>query len=159
MTSRFILPFADVGSGIKPSSGAKLFFYADDGVTLKDTYSDQLSTPTPNANPVIADSVGVFGDIFISGSYKVTLQDKNGSQIFGGVVVDEYAVGNFETNLINDLSQAYIFDTVADCTYVLLCCGPKPAREFNVRHQLPVLSPTTQVKLIYNSGYHPTRSI
>jgi hypothetical protein len=114
MTSRFILPFADVGSGIKPSSGARLFFYADDGVTLKDTYSDQLSTPTPNTNPVIADSVGVFGDIYLSGSYKVTLQDKNGSQIFGGVVVDEVTSGNFEANLINDLSQAYVFDTVAD---------------------------------------------
>jgi len=46
-----------------------------------------------------------------------------------------------------------IFDTVADCTYVLLCCGSKPAREANVRQQLPILSPTTRVKLIYNSGY------
>lgn len=87
MTSRFILPFADVGSGIKPSSGAKLFFFKTDGVTPKDTFSDQLSTPTPNANPVIADSNGVFGDIYIEGQYKVTLQDKNGSQIFGGAIV------------------------------------------------------------------------
>jgi hypothetical protein len=113
MSSRFISPFYDVGSGIKPSSGAKLFFYADDGVTPKDTYSDQLATPTPNTNPVIADSVGVFGDIYLSGSYKVTLQDKNGSQIFGGAVVEETAYGDFEQNLINDLSQAYEFATVA----------------------------------------------
>lgn len=111
MSSRFIMPFADVGSGIKPSSGAKLFFFEIDGVTPKDTYSDQLSTPTPNANPVIADSNGVFGDIYISGKYKVTLQDKNGTQIFGGVSVDEL-VGLGA--LINDLSQSHHFETVGD---------------------------------------------
>lgn len=113
MTSRFILPLADVGSGIKPSSGAKLFFFETDGVTPKDTFSDQLSTPTPNANPVIADSNGVFDDIYISGAYKVTLQNKNGSQIFGGKDIEELAVGNFDASLIDDLSQAYEFQTVA----------------------------------------------
>ena len=88
MSSRFILPFADVGSGIKPSSGAKLFFYEVDGVTLKDTYSDQLSTPTPNTNPVISDSNGLFGDIYIDGTYKVTLKNKNDSLIFSLARVD-----------------------------------------------------------------------
>jgi hypothetical protein len=111
MTSRFILPFADVGSGIKLSSGAKLFFFQTDGVTPKDTFSDQLSTPTPNTNPVIANAVGVFGDIYIDGDYKVDLKDENGSQIFAGAEVSEFATGNFDTNLINDLSQAYEFDT------------------------------------------------
>tara|TARA_R110000764_G_C11006920_1_gene382807 strand:+ start:262 stop:2118 length:1857 start_codon:yes stop_codon:yes gene_type:complete len=109
MSSRFIMPFADVGSGIKPSSGAKLFFYELDGVTLKNTYSDQLSTPTANTNPVISDSNGVFGDIYIDGSYKVTLQNKNGTQAFGGAIVEELGLGA----LINDLSQAYEFPTVA----------------------------------------------
>jgi len=90
MSSRFILPFADVGSGIKPSSGAKLFFFETDGTTPKNTFSDQLSTPTANTNPVIANSNGVFGDIFITGEYKVTLQDKNGSQIFGLASIDEF---------------------------------------------------------------------
>ncbi|QDP63215.1 MAG: hypothetical protein Unbinned1520contig1002_13 [Prokaryotic dsDNA virus sp.] len=119
MTSRFIAPFYNVGSGIKPSSGAKLFFYAVDGVTPKDTYSDQLSTPTPNANPVIADSTGTFSDIYISGEYKVTLQDKNGSQIFGGAEVAEgMSTSNLEEILINDLSQAYTFQTVAEMTGV-----------------------------------------
>jgi hypothetical protein len=89
MSSRFIMPFADVGSGIKPSSGAKLFFFDTDGVTPKDTYSDQLSTPTANTNPVISDSNGLFSDIYISGQYKVTLKDKNDSQIFGLALVDE----------------------------------------------------------------------
>ena len=109
MSSRFIMPFADVGSGIKPSSGAKLFFFELDGVTPKNTFSDQLSTPTANTNPVISDSNGVFGDIYITGSYKVDLQNKNGSQIFGGAIVEELGTGA----LIDDLSQAYEFPTVA----------------------------------------------
>ncbi len=113
MTSRFISPFYDVGSGIKPPSGAQLEFFATDGVTPKDTFSDQLSVPTANTNPVIADSFGVFGDIYIGGDYKVTLKDKNDVQIFGLAAVSEVATGNFDTNLINDLSQAYTFDTVA----------------------------------------------
>lgn len=109
MSSRFIMPFADVGSGIKPSSGAKLFFFELDGVTPKNTFSDQLSTPTANTNPVISDSNGVFGDIYIDGTYKVTLQNKNGTQIFGGAIVDDPT-----SDLINDLSQAYEFATVAE---------------------------------------------
>jgi hypothetical protein len=103
------MPFADVGSGIKPSSGAKLFFFQLDGVTPKNTFSDQLASPTANTNPVISDSNGVFDNIYIDGSYKVTLQNKNGTQAFGGAIVEELGTGA----LINDLSQAYEFDTVA----------------------------------------------
>ncbi len=104
MSSRYVLPFADVGNGIQPEDGAKLFFFEPDGVTPKDTFSDQLSTPTPNTNPVIADSNGVFGNIFITGEYKNTLKDKNDVQIFGGVVIKEFVelsnnafVKNFDT--------------------------------------------------------------
>lgn len=79
MASRFVLPFADVGNGISPSDGAKLFFFETGTSTAKDTFSDASGT-TPNANPVIADSKGVFPDIFISGSYKVQLKDKNDVQ-------------------------------------------------------------------------------
>ena len=107
MSSRFIMPFADVGSGIKPSSGAKLFFFKLDGVTPKNTFSDQLASPTANTNPVISDSLGVFGDIYINGSYKVTLKNKNLTQIFGGVIVDELAG-------FSDLSIPYIFNTFTD---------------------------------------------
>ena len=46
MASRFILPYADVGQGVKPASGAKLYFYDTGTTTLKDTYSDNtLLTP------------------------------------------------------------------------------------------------------------------
>jgi hypothetical protein len=81
MASRFILPFADVGSGIKPSSGARLFFYETGTNTFKNTFTDQAAT-TPNANPVIADSNGVFSNIFINGTYKVILQNTNSTQIW-----------------------------------------------------------------------------
>jgi len=113
MSSRYILPFADVGSGIKPSSGAKLFFFEPDGVTPKDTFSDQLTTPTPNTNPVIADSNGVFGDIFITGEYKNTLKDKNDVQIFGGVVIDEFLTAATSGATIGGF-VTYDFDTVAE---------------------------------------------
>ena len=89
MSSRFISPFADVGSGIKPSSGAQLFFFETGTSTPKDTFSDQLSTPTANTNPVIADSTGLFGDIFIAGIYKLVLKNKNGSKIWSADPVEE----------------------------------------------------------------------
>lgn len=83
------MPFADIGAGIKPASGAKLYFYEIDGVTPKDTYSDQLSTPTVNANPVESNGIGVFPDIYISGKYKVTLKNRDGVQFFGGAEIEE----------------------------------------------------------------------
>jgi hypothetical protein len=57
-------------------------------------------------------------------------------------------------NKIVDLSFNHgIFDEIIDCTYVLLCCGPKPQRENSVYKNLDVLRPTSNVKLIYNNGY------
>jgi len=79
--SRFIPPFADVGKGITPSDGAKLFFFETGTSTPKNTYSDEALT-TPNANPVVADSNGLFGNIFVAGIYSVVLKDKNNVQIW-----------------------------------------------------------------------------
>lgn len=82
MTSRFILPFADVGNGITPFDGAKLFFFESETSTPKNTYSDPERT-VPNANPVVSDAEGVFGDIFLEPeNYKVVLKDKNNVQIW-----------------------------------------------------------------------------
>ena len=111
MPSRFILPFADVGSGILPSSGSKLYFYAAGTTTPKDTHTTKAAS-TANSNPLVSDSKGVFPDIFISGSYKVILKDKNNVQKWEADPVDELSLGDADTNLINDLSQSYIFDTV-----------------------------------------------
>lgn len=75
--SRFILPYqrVDDANG-HPLDGAQLFFFEEGTSTPKDTYSDE-DFVTPNANPVIADSQGQFGDIFLDGVYRVELQDKN----------------------------------------------------------------------------------
>jgi hypothetical protein len=78
--SRFVSPFFDVGSGIKPASGAKLFFFESNTSTPKDTFSDEALS-IANANPVISDSRGLFPDIFLEeGKYKVQLTDKNDEQ-------------------------------------------------------------------------------
>ena len=90
--SRFVLPFADVGSGISPSSGAKLFFYATGTSTLATTFSDSAGS-TPNANPVIAGANGVFPSIFLSGIFKVRLTDKNDVQKWEADPVSSQSLG------------------------------------------------------------------
>lgn len=58
-------------------SGAKLNFYTAGTDTRKDTYSDSALT-TANSNPVVADSTGLFGAIYMeSGAYKVVLTDSS----------------------------------------------------------------------------------
>jgi hypothetical protein len=75
MATRLALPreqvFSDTGT---PLPGAKLYFYAAGTSTAKTTYSDAALT-TANANPVIADSAGRFGDVFLdTGDYRVILK-------------------------------------------------------------------------------------
>ena len=76
--SRFVLPFQTVfDKNGHPLSGAKLYFYENDTVTLKDTYADSDFT-TPNKNPVVADNQGEFGNIHLKGEYRVDLKNKKG---------------------------------------------------------------------------------
>jgi len=46
-----------------------------------------------------------------------------------------------------------IFDSIADCTYVCLCCGENPKRLPSVLKNIKILKPTQKVKLVYNKGY------
>ena len=96
MATRLVLPFSDVGSGIKPSDGAQLFF-SDTGLPFssdpRDTYTDS-GAGTPNSNPVIADSNGLFPEIYLSGSYRVVLKDKNNVQIWSADDVTEFATNS-----------------------------------------------------------------
>lgn len=74
--NRFIDPVASAfdSNGV-PESGAKLNFYESGTTTRLDTYSDTDLT-TANANPVVADSAGRFGNIFLKAqNYKVVLTD------------------------------------------------------------------------------------
>jgi len=76
---RYYAPFQTaLDSNGDPISGAKLYFYQTGTTTKLTTYSDSALT-TANTNPVIADSAGRFGDIYLSSSstYKVVLKDEN----------------------------------------------------------------------------------
>jgi hypothetical protein len=125
MASRFILPYADVGNGISPSNGAQLFFYTTGTTTLKDTYSDEALS-TANANPVIADADGVFGDVWLADGarYKVTLKDKDGVQIWEsdpivGAPSDSLMAKMFD-NLVTDLdssAEVFVGDIVETAGY------------------------------------------
>ena len=46
-----------------------------------------------------------------------------------------------------------IFDSIADCTYVCLCCGENPKRLPSVLKNINILKPSQKVKLVYNKGY------
>lgn len=75
MATRVLLPreqvFSDIGI---VGAGYRLFFYETGTTTKKNTYSDEGLT-IANTNPVVADSTGRFGDIWISDSslYKCVL--------------------------------------------------------------------------------------
>jgi len=77
MASRFISPREQVfDANGHPLSGAKLYFYTTGTTTPEDTFSDPALS-TPNANPVVADSAGRFGSIYLDPAvtYKAVLKD------------------------------------------------------------------------------------
>lgn len=81
MATRFRLPFEEVGAGISPANGAQLFFFATGTTNDKDVWAESTED-TVLENPVVANQVGRFPAIFIDGSYRVVLQDKNNKQIW-----------------------------------------------------------------------------
>lgn len=65
-----------------PAAGAKLFFYTTGTTTPLNTYSN-ANLATLNANPVVADSNGRFGDIFLQDqTYRVILKDSTEATTF-----------------------------------------------------------------------------
>jgi hypothetical protein len=78
----FLLPIASsFGQHVEPSDGAKLYFYEVGTLTPKTTYSDPTES-IAHTNPVVADARGRFPVIFVSGTLKVVLKDKNDVQIW-----------------------------------------------------------------------------
>ena len=75
MANRFTLPLSqDLDGSGDPYAGGKLYFYETGTSAPLDTYSDSTLS-TANANPVVADGNGRFGDIFLkTQDYKVVLK-------------------------------------------------------------------------------------
>lgn len=68
------------GTPAAPLAGGKMYFYeVGESLTPKNTYADNGLT-TANSNPVILSSSGVLPNVFLDGSYRVILKDKNGVQ-------------------------------------------------------------------------------
>lgn len=76
MANRFASPVeTTLDNNGKPISGAKLNFYESGTTNPLDTFSDENLT-SANPNPVIADSAGRFGDIWLKEeNYRVVLTD------------------------------------------------------------------------------------
>lgn len=89
--SSFFMPVARaLDANGAPISGAKLNFYEAGTSTPKDTYSDKALT-TANANPVVADSDGWFGRIYLATTgtrYKVQFTDASDVEIWAEDNVD-----------------------------------------------------------------------
>ncbi|KKN77948.1 hypothetical protein LCGC14_0355130 [marine sediment metagenome] len=83
MATRFTPPREQpVDSNGDIYSGGLLNFYVTGTTTRLDTYSDNALS-SANANPVVADSAGRFGEIFLKPQdYKVVLTDSDASTIF-----------------------------------------------------------------------------
>lgn len=83
MANRFFSPnqqFADA-TGL-PYAGGSLTFYASGTTTPLATYSDSALT-IPNTNPVVLDSAGRAGNVFLQNlAYKVVLADVNSNVIW-----------------------------------------------------------------------------
>lgn len=84
-----------------PLSGGKVFSYVAGTNTPLATYTDQTGL-VANTNPVILDSQG-YANIWLTGSYKIILQDSAGSQIFSVDNIFDLAtqIGTTFGNIIN----------------------------------------------------------
>ena len=102
--------FLDSGAGLTPSDGALLYFNVVGSGTDKNTYTTAAAT-VANANPVVADSKGVFPHIYISGDYDWVLQNKNAVQQNAGTVSELVTSTEITADLL--LSSVKPFPTLA----------------------------------------------
>ena len=103
MASRFANPFPRFfNSNAAVLASGRLNFYTSvsGSTTRKDTYSDAGLT-TANTNPVILTAGGVIPDIFLDGTYRVTLEERTSDgeyvQIDEAISVGDLGVTIFET--------------------------------------------------------------
>ncbi len=84
MAFRFPEPRVRVGDGIDSFDGATLSFFEFGTSTPKITFSD-LALTSQNTDPVKADGNGLFGDIFTDTKGTVTLETKQGANVYGPI--------------------------------------------------------------------------
>lgn len=140
MANRLIIPnpqFVD-GTGL-PYAGGKLQFSATGTSTPQNTFSDSALT-IANANPIILDSAGRAGSVFLSNlAYKVQLFDVNNVQIWSMdpvwssdfSTVAQFAVNNGSPNgtvagtagTFGGLPSSVIWDATNNILYVCTTTG------------------------------------
>ncbi len=101
MAGRYTHPKVEwLDSNGDPLSGGKLEFFESGTSTPLDTYSDEALT-SANANPVVADAAGTWGDIWLKPQdYKVVLSDSSDVQIWSADPINNF--GTDETITHND---------------------------------------------------------
>jgi hypothetical protein len=110
---RFPIPRQDCfDTNGAPRAGAKLYFYTTGTTTPLATYADSALV-TPNANPVIADSAGLFGEIFLTQTavYKVVLKTSADVVVW---TADPVPGGTTAADLTGLINAAAISNTVSE---------------------------------------------
>lgn len=110
---RFPLPRQDCfDTSGNPRAGAKLYFYVTNSTTPLATYSNSGLT-VANANPVVADSAGLFGEIFLTSaaSYKVVLKTSTDVTVW---TADPVISGTTAADLAGLVNAAAITNTVSE---------------------------------------------
>lgn len=106
MSQRLYIPFEQLFTNLGAvGAGWKIATYATGTSTPLATYSD-TSLTTPNTNPVVADSAGRLGPMFVSSSnlYKAVLLDENDVVIQTADPVDSVT---FSLNTFNPIPTAF----------------------------------------------------
>lgn len=100
-----------------PLAGGKIYTYIAGTTTPQATYTN-AGAGTPNANPVVLDSAG-YADIWISGSYKIVVQDSSGNLISStdnitgfatGAVGAVFLDGSLTIQNTSDITKQFIFN-------------------------------------------------
>ena len=116
MAGRYSNPIANYyDENGEPLAGGKLEFFESGTSTPLDTFSDD-NLSVANPNPVVADSAGRFGDIFLSGAdYKVVLKKADDSVIW---TADPVRSPTPKSSVVLDVSTTTQLDAGDDGKFV-----------------------------------------
>ena len=112
--------------GQKPLAGGKIWTYDANSTTPKITYKDPYGL-TPNTNPIVLDAAGE-ADIFLNGTYRFVVKDKNGVVQKDISKIGSWYSGDLDDQMksVNDLlesSAQTLMQPLADSINVALAAG------------------------------------